>query len=202
MLPNQALQQTAPSSSAPGSESLKGAAAELRVQRETMSDLNSFLASVVKAAVAELQAAPIPIHTFAFYHDHESNAVSVCADTKESSLRAVRKSNQWSMKYFAQHLLDGSWEDACLFQANVGRSLSLGDFTRVNLARTALPPKTNTDQSFYLAMARAVIAHQANIVSLAPDPEDVVFCCSSADSEVGLVWSALPNDEPSVVSYR
>jgi hypothetical protein len=161
-----------------------------------MHDPNRFLEGVVKAAVSELRAHPVPIHTFAFYHDHESGAVSVCVDTKQSSLRQVRQSNQWAMKYFAQHLQDGSWEDACLFQANIGRSLSLGDFARVNLARTALPASTVADQSFYLAMARAVIAHQREILMLASDREDVVFCCSSADSEVGLVWSALPNAEP------
>ena len=97
---------------------------------------------------------------------------------------------------FAQHVQSGSWEDACLFQANVGRSLSLGDFALVNVARTILPVGTTAEQSFYLAMARAVIAHQQDVLSLAPDPEDVVFCCSSADSEGGLVWSALPNAEP------
>ena len=149
----------------------------------------------MKVAVLELRANPIPIHTFAFYHDHESGAVSVCVDTKESSLRLVRKSNEWSMKHFAEHVQDGSWEDACLFQANVGRGLSLGDFARVNLARTDLPLGTATDQSFYLAMARAVIAHQEDILRLAAEPKDVLFCCSSADSEVGLVWSALANAE-------
>jgi hypothetical protein len=161
-----------------------------------MSEPNRFLESVVAAALSELHTSPVAIHTFAFYHDHESGAVSVCVDTKESSLRLVHQSNQWSIKHFVQHLQNGSWEDACLFQANVGRSLSLGDFARVNLARTALPASTVADQSFYLAMARAVIAHQREILMLASDREDVVFCCSSADSEVGLVWSALPNAEP------
>lgn len=155
-----------------------------------------FLKNVMKTALAELRASPVPVHTFAFYHDHESGAVSVCVDTKESSQRLVRQSNLWSMNYFAQHLQDGSWEDACMFQANVGRSLSLGDFARVNLARSPLSASVVVDQSFYLAMARAVIAHQREILGLAPDSEDVVFCSSSADSEVGLVWSALPSAEP------
>lgn len=161
-----------------------------------MGDLNSFLNSVLKAAISELRASPVPIHTFAFYHDHESGAVSVCVDTRESSLKLVRRSNQWSMRQFSQHIRDGSWEDACLFQANVGRSLSLGDFARVNLARTCLPPNTITDQSFYLAMAKAVTACQQDVLDLAADPEDVLFCCSGTDSEVGLVWSAIPNVEP------
>lgn len=160
-----------------------------------MSALKSFLEGVVTKAISELRATPILIYTFAIYHDHESGAVSVCVDTKETSVRVVRQSNQWSMNYFVQHLQDGRWEDACLFQANVGRSLSLGDFARVNLARAVLPPSATIDPSFYLAMARTLIAHQQEVLSLAPDPEDVLFCCSSADSEVGLVWSTVPNAE-------
>lgn len=109
-----------------------------------MSDVNGFLDGVLSAAMMELRANPVPIYTFAFYHDHESNAVSVCADTKASSLKLVRQSNQWSMKHFSQHVQNGSWEDACLFQANVGRSLSLGDFSHVNVARTILPPGTSS----------------------------------------------------------
>ena len=160
-----------------------------------MSEIYNFLDGVVKAALAELRADPIPLYTFAIYHDHESAAVSVCADTKESSLALVRLSNKWAMKYFAQHVRAGSWPDACLFQANVGRSLSLGDFVRVNLARASLAAGVVTDESFYLAMARAVIANQEEILRLAQDPQEVLFCCSGADSEVGLVWSVLPDAE-------
>src|SRR5437016_14539424 len=161
-----------------------------------MSEIADFLGGVVKAALKELRADPVPIHTFALYHDHESAMVSVCVDTKESSTKFVDDSNGWLMKYFAEHIHNGSYKDACLFQANVGRSLSLGDFARVNLGEADLDHGVVADEFFYLAMARAVIAHQEEILSLAPDPEDVVFCCSSADSEVGLVWSMLTNAEP------
>jgi hypothetical protein len=160
---------------------------------------DSFLKAALKAAIVQLRADPVPIHTFAFYHDHESGAVSVCVDTKESSREHLNRSNRWSMKHFAQHIQAGSWEDASLFQANVGRSLSLGDFARVNLARTRVPPSTVIDGAFYLAMARTVIARQQDILSLAPDPEDVLFCCSGAGAEVGMVWSALQNAEPGAV---
>lgn len=156
-----------------------------------MSALSKLLSDVITAALTELSKDPIPIHTFAFYHDHESGIVSVCVDTKESSTKLVRSSNQWSMGYFAEHVKNGSWTDACLFQANIGRSFSLGDFARVNLAETDLDGDTATDESFYIEMARAVIAHQKEILALAPEPDDVVFCCSSADSEVGLIWSRL-----------
>lgn len=156
-----------------------------------MSALSKFLADVIKAALTELRADPIPILTFAFYHDHESGIVSVCADTKESSTKLVRSSNRWSMGYFAEHIKSGSWKDASLFQANVGRSLSLGDSARVNLGETDLDADMVADESIYIEMARAVIAHQKEILEFAPEPDDVVFCCSSADSEVGLIWSRL-----------
>ncbi len=160
-----------------------------------MRNIGSFLDGIIKAALADLRADPILIHTFALYHDHESNAVAVCADTKENSRETIRQSNRWSLKYFTQHVRDGNYEDACLFQASVGRSLSLGDFARVNLARTDLGPSVVTDGSFYLAMVRAVMANQEDILKLASDPGDIIFCCSSADSEVGLVWSVLADAE-------
>lgn len=160
-----------------------------------MSGIDKFLDGIVRTALAELRAASIPLFTFALYHDHESAAISVCVDTKESSLASVAQSNQWSMRHFARHIQDGCWQDACLFQANTGRSLSLGDFARVNVARAELPSGIEPDEAFYLAMARVVIANQKEILSLAPEPEAVVFCCSSADSEVGLVWSTLERTE-------
>lgn len=160
-----------------------------------MNEITEFLDGVVKAALVELRADPIPIYTFAFYYDHESAAVSVCADTKESSLASIRQSNKWSMDYFAQHIREGNWDDASLFQANVGRSLSLGDFTRVNVARTDLPTGFLIDESFYLSMARVVIANQHEILEFALDPEEIVFCCSSADSEVGLTWTVIKDAE-------
>jgi len=156
-----------------------------------MSALSEFLSDVIKAALTELRESPIPIHTFAFYHDHESGIVSVCVDTKESSTKLVRSSNHWSMGYFTKHIQSGSWKDASLFQANVGRSLSLGDFARVNLGEADLDADMATGESFYIEMARAVIAHQREILELAPEPDDVIFCCSSVDSEVALTWSRL-----------
>jgi hypothetical protein len=100
------------------------------------------------------------------------------------------------MKYFAEHVRDDNWRDACLFQANIGRSLSLGDFARVNVAKTDLPSGVVNGESFYLSMAKAVIANQQEILALAPSREEVIFCCSDANSEVGLVWSALPVATP------
>ncbi len=156
-----------------------------------MNVVDQFLQEVLRKAIAELESNPIPIFTFAFYHDHESSAVSVCIDTEDSSREHVRKSNQWSMGYFSEHIGEGNLDEACLFQANTGRSFSLGDFACVNLARTQLPAGTNPDESFYLAMVKAIIASQNEILAHAHIPENVIFCCSSPESEVGLIWSAI-----------
>jgi hypothetical protein len=156
-----------------------------------MSALAKFLSDVIKAALKDIREDPFPIYTFAFYHDHESGMVSVCVDTKESSAQHVRTGNRQFMDYFAQHIQRGSLQEASLFQANVGRNLSLGDFAAVNVAETDLDEDIVTDESFYIEMARAVIAHQKEILEFAPHPDEVVFCCSSTDSEVGLIWTRL-----------
>ena len=153
--------------------------------------ITNFLEDIIKVALAELANDPIPIHTLAFYHDHESSAVEICADTKESSMKSVRQGNKWAMKYFAKHIRNGEWEDASRFPANIGRSLSLGDFARVGVARTKLDPSIVTDDAFYLAMARTLIAHQKEILEMSPVHDEVIFCCSGSENEVELVWSAL-----------
>lgn len=157
--------------------------------------LNRIFDSVVKSALVELAQNPIPIFTFAFYHDHESHAISVCVDTRVSSRICVQETNQWMMQHFIDQIRVGDLDNARLHQANIGRSLSLGNFSRVNLARTNLPENTTTDNVFYIAMARALIKNQDPILEFSDDPEDVIFCCSTATAEVGLVWSRLPTAE-------
>ncbi|MBN1478487.1 hypothetical protein JXA47_17170 [Candidatus Sumerlaeota bacterium] len=44
---------------------------------------------------------------------------------------------------------------------------------------------------FSLTMVRVVMANQGEILSLAPVPDDVIFCCSPEDAGVGMVWSAV-----------
>ncbi|MBN1478486.1 hypothetical protein JXA47_17165 [Candidatus Sumerlaeota bacterium] len=72
-----------------------------------MSETTDFHDGVVKAALEELRADPIPLHTFALYHDHESAAVSVCADIRESSTKGVHSQNRFMMKYFPEHIREG-----------------------------------------------------------------------------------------------
>ena len=94
---------------------------------------------VLAEAIAVVRREHVRVFTFAFYHDHESHAISVCVDTEESSKRLVASSNAYNQKYFWPAIEKGDLEDAALWTANIGRSLSLGDFAFVNLARTDLP---------------------------------------------------------------
>jgi hypothetical protein len=68
--------------------------------------------------------------------------------------------NRYNMKYFMQAIADKDLKSANLWQANIGRSLSLGDFLLVNCARTDLG-KTKTTPAFYLAMIEALVAVQS-----------------------------------------
>lgn len=147
---------------------------------------------VIETAVDVARRQAVPIHTFAFYHDHESAAISVCLDTEANCRKVVNKINKYNMKRFQQHVEAESVDiqAAALWQANVGRNLSLGDFALVNVARADLNGVV-ADTHFYAAMVQTVVAHQPAIVALAPDPSSLLFCCSGPRDEVELVWSIL-----------
>lgn len=92
----------------------------------------SFFASVLNNAIAMLRTDAVPVFTFAFYHDHESGAVSVCVDTEANSNSQVRSTNRYNTKHFRTEIAGGDLAGASLWQANIGRNLSLGDFAKVN----------------------------------------------------------------------
>jgi hypothetical protein len=144
---------------------------------------------VLAEAIAVVRREHVRVFTFAFYHDHESHAISVCVDTEESSKRLVASSNAYNQKYFWPAIEKGDLEDAALWTANIGRSLSLGDFAFVNLARTDLP-RGKIAKDFYAEMVRALHAKEEEIVTLAASPESLLFCASGADDEVALTWAA------------
>ena len=147
---------------------------------------------VLGRALTELERAPIPIYTFVLYHDHESGAVSVCADTEENSQRTVQSINAYNAKHFLREVRGNNLAGAALWQANIGRSLSLGDFAKVNLARTdlgALVP----DASFYLEMVKSLCVVAPHVVALSGDPGRLVFAASGENEEVAYVW-AMPSD--------
>lgn len=152
--------------------------------------LDSFLGDVISRAIKDIRKARLPLYTFAFYHDHESAAVSVCADTAESSATLVASSNEFNSKYFIKAVSNGDLKAIAMWTANPGRSLSLGDFAMVNVARTDFADGIRPGKDFYLAMIRAVIARESDIVTLAKQSENLIFCCSGPKDEVAFVWSA------------
>jgi hypothetical protein len=128
------------------------------------------------------------IVTIALYFDHESPALSVCADTLESSDKHTDSSLTWNYGQFAQALNAGDVEDAALFNASVGRSLSLGDFALVNLARRELD--TDDDRKvIFEALAKGLHRNMNRCLGVCDPNQRIVFACSTQNSEVGLFWS-------------
>ncbi len=154
-----------------------------------ITDPQRLFEGVLSRAVREVCAADIDVFTFAFYHDHESGAVSICVDTEASSTREVRSQNAFRIRHFADAVSRGDLQMAASFKANEGRNLSLGDFEMVNVARTTIG-SVPVDDNFYLQMIRAVRAHEREIVLMARDAERLLFCASSAEGEVGYTWTA------------
>jgi len=138
--------------------------------------------------LSAVEASGLPAFTFAMYHGHESGAVSVCADSEESSARAVASMNAYNAKQFAAAVAKGDLTDAALWREYIGRSLSLGDFAIVNAARTKFG-EVPIDAQFYVLMAQAVVAIQDRAAVLAPQPDRLVLACSGPDDEVALVWA-------------
>jgi hypothetical protein len=99
-------------------------------------------------------------------------------------------------KHFAEAVAEKNLKTAGLWQANAGRSLSLGDFALVNAARTELGSIT-PDMAFYLSMIESIIAVQDEVAALSPNPEQLLFACSGPDDEVAYVWAMVP-PKPSV----
>jgi hypothetical protein len=156
-----------------------------------MTAIEKFLDRVLVEALLEVRKKKVRVFTFAFYHDHESRAVSVCVDTEENSARAVVKSNAFSWKYFWPAVKARYLEDIELWNANTGRSLSLGDFTLVNLARRGLP-RGKVTKDLYLGMMEAMHAREEEILKCAASRDALLFCCSGPNDEVEFCWTAQP----------
>ncbi len=136
---------------------------------------------------ALLKVKGIDIFTFAIYHDHESGFVSICIDTKENSEKQVVESNKYSMKYFRRLISEGDLDSATLWQANIGRNLSLGDFQFVNVVEKELN-EIEPDTEFYLTMVKALLNKSSLILLNSTHGNSLLFCCSTANEEVGLTW--------------
>ena len=155
----------------------------------SVGDSKELFDDVISRAIPEIRAAAVDPFTFAFYHDHESAAVSICVDTESNSARSVRRRNRFMLKHFADAIAEGNLKRASLLKANLGRSISLGDFAIKNLARTKLG-SISTDGDFYLDMIRTLRGWEPEIIAMASDSRCLLFCTSSAEWEVGYIWSA------------
>ncbi len=149
----------------------------------------SLIQSVLRQALVEVASSGAAVFTFALYLDHESSALSVCVDTEANSARTVAQINRYNTKYFHRAVEAQDFKSAGLWQANVGRSLSLGDFALVNVARTEVPAGAVNEQ-FFLHLVEELVRVEDQVVQLAPVREKLIFACSSADEEVAYVWSA------------
>jgi len=120
--------------------------------------------------------------------------LGVVYDLTGDAKTAIKASvNKYNLKHFLAGVRDGDLGTAALWQANIGRSLSLGDFTAVNLARTelgALP----VDAALCLKMVETIMKNHDRIRRLSVDPLRTALAASTLDDEVGLVWS-LPSPE-------
>lgn len=128
------------------------------------------------------------IYTLALHYDPVTDCVSVCIDSKSNSDHQVREQNAYNMKFFKKILDQGNLNEAALWQANVGRNLILGDFRAVNIAETPISGE-QVDHKFYLDMAQALMNQADLIASHSRHGSELLFCSSTVQDEVGLIWS-------------
>ncbi len=150
------------------------------------------LENLVAASIQKINESKIDVYSYAIYFDHESKRrISVCIDTRENSLRAVKKSNQFREKYVTKFRNDGNCDSLGNFSANSGRNYSLGDFKYRN--RVSFENKKDTDlpDTYTLKAIKAVVARQDEITRFSTKPEQVLFSCSTQNDEYGASWFKL-----------
>jgi hypothetical protein len=150
--------------------------------------MKSLIEKVLSNALSELETQGFELYTLALYHDHESGTISVCADTAQNSDRVVFSINRNNLEYFTKCIANSDLKQASLWQCNIGRNLSLGDFAAINLAREDLPGDLD-DTDLYLAMVQGLTIVQERALKIAPQKERLAFASSGADSEVQYVWA-------------
>jgi hypothetical protein len=80
------------------------------------------MTKMIDKAIFRLQSEKpdFKIYTASIWTDPNAAVSSINFDTKENSLRNVKKSNEWSKKYYDQYLTEGDLEQAELFKPNEG----------------------------------------------------------------------------------
>lgn len=154
-----------------------------------MKTLGDIADQVIRGAIEQAAIEGMSVFTFALYFDHESPALSVCIDTKDNSAQQVHRQNEYSARYFHEHVDSGELERASRWQANIGRNLSLGDFERVNVCRTELRNHSRLSEEDCLDLVRRLRAYSDRLTELAENPEDLILCCTTPTDEVGVVWA-------------
>lgn len=154
-----------------------------------MSPLDTLLSSVLARAIDELKKARADVYTFSLCHERDRGAVAVYADSEANARRVVRELNRASMKRFAKAVRKRDLDEALMWQASVGRSLTLSDFAWKALARRPLGKLKNSPE-LHEAMLLATMQCAPLVAPLASDPEALLFTCSTADEDVGLIWTA------------
>ena len=143
---------------------------------------------MIRESLAVVKERGVDIYTFSIYHDHESETVSVCVDTAENSTKNVEEMNTYGSKHFRKAIEDGSLKEAALWQANVGRNLSLGNFALVNCAELDLTLSSDVPKDMYVVLVETVMKIESEIWAYAKDVSKLLFTCSTENDEVGLVW--------------
>lgn len=150
-------------------------------------NLNSILDEMINESLQIIKKENASIYTFAFYHDHETEAISICIDTEENSNKQITSSNDYSKKYFQENLKNGDMKSLQLWNFNTGRNFSLGDFSYVNIVYKKLDKRFITPD-MYLNMIKSIERNKSKILTYSQSSKKVVFCCSSENNEVEYIW--------------
>jgi hypothetical protein len=150
--------------------------------------MNITAASVLEEAISALRQKAIDVYTFALYFDHESPAISVCADTAANSAVTVQQMNTYNRKYFDPAVTLGDLQAASMWCANIGRSLALGNFVVKNLARSSVDGG-EVGEEFYRGMLRALLNVEDKVATLTSNRASLLLCCSGPSDEVEFFWS-------------
>jgi len=150
-------------------------------------NIDIILDKMVSDSLKSISDKSTSIYTFAFYHDHESDAISICIDTEDNSEKEVISSNKYTQKYFKDILKNNDIDSLKLWNINTGRNFSLGNFTFVNVVYVKLE-KIYFTKSLYLSMINCIERNKKNILAHSKYPQKVVFCCSSEKNEVEYIW--------------
>jgi hypothetical protein len=82
---------------------------------------------------------------------------------------------------------EGDLQSAMSWFSNGGRSFSLGNFALVNASEIDVPRKPDSPK-FYLSMVNAIEEMRDLIELHSLHGSNLIFCCSTENEEVGLIW--------------